>query len=71
MIERLVSLVLSGTDVRNILAVTFTNKAAAQMRDRLRKALLDGIGNAEGAACERLKAQLADLPLAEISTIHA
>ena len=71
MIERLVSLVLSGTDVRNILAVTFTNKAAAQMRDRLRKALLDGIGNAEGAARERLKAQLADLPLAEISTIHA
>ena len=71
MIERLVSLVLGGTDVKNILAVTFTNKAAAQMRERLRKALLEGIGSAEGEQRERLKAQLADLPLAEISTIHA
>lgn len=71
MIERLVALVLGGTDVRNILAVTFTNKAAAQMRERLRKALLKGIAEESGAARERLKAQLTALPLAEISTIHA
>lgn len=71
MIERLVSLILGGEDVRNILAVTFTNKAAAQMRDRLRLALLKGIGESSGAERERLKAQLAALPLAEISTIHA
>lgn len=71
MIERLVALVLGGTDVKSILAVTFTNKAAAQMRDRLRKALLKGIGERSGEERERLKAQLAALPLAEISTIHA
>ena len=71
MIERLVSLILGGGDVRSILAVTFTNKAAAQMRERLRLALLKGIGEREGAEKERLKAQLAALPLAEISTIHA
>ena len=71
MIERLVSLVLGGTDVKSILAVTFTNKAAAQMRDRLRKALLKGIGERTGEERERLKAQLKALPLAEISTIHA
>ena len=71
MIERLVSLVLGGLDVRDILAVTFTNKAAAQMRDRLRRALLGGIAANTGAARERLKEQLSALPLAEISTIHA
>ena len=71
MIERLVSLILGGEDVRNILAVTFTNKAAAQMRERLRSALLAGIAARSGAERERLKAQLAALPLAEISTIHA
>ena len=71
MIERLVSLVLNGTDVRRILAVTFTNKAAAQMRERLRRALLKEISVQSGAARERLKAQLSALPLAEISTVHA
>ena len=71
MIERLVSLILGGEDVRRILAVTFTNKAASQMRERLRLALLKGIAEREGAERERLKDQLAALPLAEISTIHA
>ena len=71
MIERLVALVLGGADVRSILAVTFTNKAAEQMRDRLRLALIKGISEREGVEKERLKAQLAALPLAEISTIHA
>ena len=71
MIERLVSLVLGGEDVRNILAVTFTNKAAAQMRERLRLALVKGINECDGEKKERLKEQLAALPLAQISTIHA
>ena len=47
MIERLVGLILGGEDVRRILAVTFTNKAAAQMKERLRLALLKGIAGAE------------------------
>ena len=71
MIERLVGLILGGEDVRRILAVTFTNKAAAQMKERLRLALLKGIAAREGEERERLKEQLAALPLAEISTIHA
>ncbi len=72
MIERLVRLILSRrATVRQVLAVTFTNKAAAQMRDRLRRALLDRIAKAEGEEREYLKTQIADLPLAEISTIHA
>ena len=71
MIRRLISLILGGEDVRHILAVTFTKKAAAQMRDKLRGALLEGIAQHTGGERDRLKAQLAALPLAEISTIHA
>lgn len=71
MIERLVSLILSGTDVRRVLAVTFTNKAAAQMREKLRSALIQKISETAGEEKARLKEQLAALPLAEISTIHA
>ncbi len=32
MIERLVSLIVGGADVREVLAVTYTRTAAAQMR---------------------------------------
>ncbi len=71
MIERLVSLILSGTDVRQVLALTFTNKAASQMRDRLRAALSKRLTAAAGEEKRRLKEQLDALPMAEIGTIHA
>ena len=71
MIERLVSLILNGVSVSEVLAVTFTNKAAAQMREKLRAAILQRISQARGEEKARLKAQLLLLPSAEISTIHA
>ena len=71
MIERLVSLILEGADVRQILAVTYTNKAAAQMRERLRSALIKRIGESDGEERERLKEQLSHLPLADICTVHS
>ncbi len=71
MIERLISLIISGTDIRNVLCVTFTNKAAAQMREKLRTALLKKIAQASGEERQKFKTQLNALPLADISTIHA
>jgi len=70
MIERLVTLVLNGADVREMLAVTYTRKAAAQMREKLRAALIERIGSSEEADRNRLKEQLKQLPLADICTMH-
>lgn len=71
MVNRYVDLILQGADVRSMLAVTFTNKAAGQMRERIRNALSEEIRRAEGETRTRLKEQLRALPLADISTIHA
>ena len=73
MIEKIIRLILSGTDVGEILAVTFTKKAAAQMKEKLCKALIDSI-NSTGISAEKrtaLKKQLSEIPNADISTIHS
>ncbi len=73
MIRRLVELIRTGgASVKNVLAVTFTNKAAAQMRDKMRRALSEEIVACEdGARKAKLTEELQALPLAEICTIHA
>ena len=71
MIRRLVSLIVGGVNVRDVLAVTYTNKAAAQMREKLRSALVKAVGESrDPAERARLKEQLAALPLADICTMH-
>lgn len=75
MIERLAALIEAGADIGSVLCVTFTNKAAAQMRDRLRTALLERItkSRAEGndGAYTHLREQLNNLSVADICTVHA
>ena len=72
MVERLLRLVLSGrASLSDILAVTFTKKAAFQMKERLRAALLDEIKKSTGEKRENLKRELDALGIAEISTVHA
>ncbi len=72
MIERILRLVLSGrAGVCDLIAVTFTKKAAFQMREKLRSALLDELKKSAGELRERLKGELDLLPLAEISTLHS
>ncbi|MBQ9117941.1 MAG: UvrD-helicase domain-containing protein [Clostridia bacterium] len=73
MIEKIVRLILSGTPVENILAVTYTKKAAAQMKEKLRDKLIEKI-NEKGADASRrayLKAQLSGVNTADICTIHS
>ena len=71
MIERLVALIVGGVDVREVLAVTYTRKAAAQMREKLRTALVKAVGEtADKALRARLKEQISLLPLSDICTMH-
>ena len=72
MIERIIRLVTSGrASLLDILAVTFTNKAALQMKERLRAALLDEIKNSTGEKREQLKGELDALGIAQICTVHS
>ena len=70
MIEKLVSAVENGADLDEVLAVTFTKKAAAQMKEKLRSALVKRMETA-GEEKARLKLQLSKISSANISTIHS
>lgn len=74
MIQRLIRLILEEkADVDGILAVTFTNMAAAEMKEKLVRALTDKINDPTTSPtdAERLKAQLALVPAASICTFHS
>lgn len=71
MIEKLVDSVVDGVDLDNVLAVTFTKKAAAQIKEKLRGALIARVENSDKEVRDRLKIQLSRIPSANISTIHA
>jgi ATP-dependent exoDNAse (exonuclease V) beta subunit len=69
LVDRLVALVQSGVTITEIVAITFTEKAAAELNERVRSELerLRAISDADG----RLVRALASLDAAPISTIHA
>ncbi len=73
MIEKIIRLITSGVGVDEILAVTFTKKAAAQMKEKLSRALIETINDegTDGKKRALLKKQLSEVPNADISTIHA
>ena len=70
MIEKLVRAVENGVDLDDVLAVTFSKKAAAQMKEKLRAAIIKRL---ESPECDRarLKLQLSKIPSANVSTIHS
>lgn len=71
MIQKLTRAIESGADLDEVLAVTFTKKAAAQIKEKLRSALIKRVENSDGAVKAHLKAQIAKIPSANISTIHS
>ncbi|MDE6441160.1 MAG: UvrD-helicase domain-containing protein [Clostridia bacterium] len=71
MIQKLVSAIQNGVDLDNVLAVTFTKKAASQMKDKLRAAIIDAMESADEQKRSLLKVQLSKISSASISTIHS
>ena len=70
LVDRIVALVRGGVPIDRIAAITFTERAAAELRERVRNGLEDelaGSGDPTGA----IAAALASLDRAQISTIHA
>ncbi|MUT65661.1 exodeoxyribonuclease V subunit beta [Paenibacillus sp. NEAU-GSW1] len=73
LVGRLLALIESGVRVDQIAAITFTNKAADEMKERFRLALEQAYRKSLGnpIACERLYQALGNLDLIFIGTIHS
>jgi ATP-dependent helicase/nuclease subunit A len=72
LVRRIVGLIRSGAGaLAQIVAVTFTEKAAGEMKLRLRGEIEKVRGEAEGQERDRLDRALRELELARIGTIHA
>ena len=73
LIERIFSRITDPDDPVNVddmLVVTFTESAAAQMKQRIRTRLEEEVRSGAPATAERARDQLIRLPQAQISTIH-
>lgn len=71
MIKRLAGILEDGADLSEVLAVTFTKKAASQMKDRLRSELISRLRDTDKQKRENIRAQLNKINTADISTIHS
>jgi ATP-dependent helicase/nuclease subunit A len=70
LVDRVVALVLSGKRIERLVAITFTEKAATELRDRVRSGL-ESARTASPALIDAIDTALASLDRAPISTIHA
>ena len=71
LVERIKKLIIEdGVSIDRMLIVTFTNAAAAEMKEKIRAALYKEI-EADPHSSEKLRQQLNLLPRANISTFHA
>jgi ATP-dependent helicase/nuclease subunit A len=72
LVDRYLALVLAGRSVERIVAITFTDKAAAELRDRVRQGLEARLReNCTDEEQALIETALHDLDRAHISTIHA
>lgn len=72
LVDRIENLVKSGrARLRNVVAITFTEKATAELRVQIRLRIESALPTAAGEVRDRLRTAIADLEIAPISTIHA
>lgn len=69
--ERYLSHLREGASVGELVAITFTDRAARQMRGRIRSAVLKELGAAAGEAVNVWEDHLRGLESAQITTIHS
>ena len=70
LVDRVVALVFGGTAIERIVAITFTERAAAELRDRVR-AGLEAARKQRPEDAAAIEQALASLDRAQISTIHS
>ncbi len=72
LVKRILALVRGGrAPIDRIVAITFTEKAAGELKLRLREEIEAALAEATGDEAPRLSAAAADLERAPVSTIHA
>ncbi|HEY3248129.1 MAG TPA: UvrD-helicase domain-containing protein [bacterium] len=72
LVDRVENLIASGrARLRNIIAITFTEKAAAELRVAIRQRIGRRLHETDPEIGQRFHAALADLEIAPVSTIHA
>ncbi|HUP75999.1 MAG TPA: UvrD-helicase domain-containing protein [Acidimicrobiales bacterium] len=71
-VDRIVNLVVvEGVELQNIAAITFTEAAAAELRDRVRAAFERRAAESTGEALRRCVAALEQTDIAAVSTLHS
>lgn len=71
LVDRVLNLIDAGIDVTKIAAITFTERAAGELRDRVRRALRDSIDDSESPEQQELRRNaLEDIDDAAIGTLH-
>lgn len=69
-VELVTSLLESSYGISRLAIITFTEKAAGELQDRIRKGIENKIRNTNHSQKEYFLKQLEDLPFANIGTIH-
>jgi ATP-dependent helicase/nuclease subunit A len=70
LVGRYLALLESGMPLRSLVAITFTDKAAREMRNRVRGITTDWLGQSEASNQELWQEAFSALDAARISTIH-
>ncbi len=71
LVQRVINIIIEdGVDIDKLLIVTFTRAAASEMKERIRKAILEKLEAGKGRD-ENLRRQINLLNKAQISTLHS